>query len=136
MLILAKKFQTVRKIKLGISEFNSNGSNMSNTKKNYIFVFLNLNWIFSNVIEIEVDLSNESLYNDLFDVFHEKLVELAKQSNRLLKNTKYDTGYSMKRNFEPMNDEEEEEIYEEGEDENSVSNLGLVLIEDKPKNKK
>ena len=136
MLILAKKFQTVRKIKLGISEFNSNGSNMSNTKKNYIFVFLNLNWIFSNVIEIEVDLSNESLYNDLFDVFHEKLVELAKQSNRLLKNTKYDTGYSMKRNFEPMNDEEEEEIYEEGEDENSVSNLGLVLIEDKPKQKK
>ena len=88
MLILAKKFQTVRKIKLGISEFNSNGSNMSNTKKNYIFVFLNLNWIFSNVIEIEVDLSNESLYNDLFDVFHEKLVELAKQSNRLLKNRK------------------------------------------------
>lgn len=137
MLILAKKFQTVRKIKLGISEFNGNGSNMSNTIKNYIFVFLNLNWIFSNVIEIEVDLSNENFYNDLFDVFHEKLVELAKQSNRLLKNTKYDTGYSTKRNFEPMkNDEEEEELYEEGEDENSVGNLGLVLIEDKPKKDK
>ena len=142
MIILTKKFQTVRKIKLGITEFTPGKKKTSltnedySTIRNFIFVFLNVEWLFPNVIEIEVDLSNENLYLDLSQVFHEKMIELAKKSNKILKNTKYDTGYNTKRNFNPrISTDEEIQFYESEEDNlsgDSMSSMGLVMIEDPP----
>lgn len=144
MIILTKKFQTVRKIKLGITEFTPGKKNNAtltdadySTIRNFIFVFLNIEWLFPNVIEIEVDLSNENLYIDLSQVFHEKMIELAKKSNKILKNTKYDTGYNTKRNFDPrISTDKEIQFYESEEEDDlsddSISSMGLVMVEDPP----
>ena len=140
MLILRRKFQKVKKIKLIINNnnqiqnknyyniFSSNSYNSSeddeinnslndnnennNLNKcllkkkdidNNIFVLLNLNWIFPQLIEVEVDLSDENLTKDQINLYKSELKIFAKIFKRSLKTTNYHTEKNKEKiNFDPL----------------------------------
>ena len=139
MLILRRKFQTVKKMKLIISNdyhgrnrsnynmFSSNSynssadNNMNNSSNdninnplneyilkkkdldNNIFVLLNLNWIFPELIEIEIDFSDENITKDQINLYKSKLKLLAKIFKRNLKSTNYPTEIIKEEiNFDPL----------------------------------
>lgn len=109
LIILSKRFQTIRKIYLKIDstvQVESNFFSISNSSittdikvniKEFIFILINFDWLFLNAIEIEVDLSYKDLYEDLFSVYKSRL----KSTKRIIKSTNYDTGFNTKRNFSP-----------------------------------
>ena len=132
MLILKQKFQMIKRLKLIISNslskndkniFDSDsfieGDNASfvnisfsssvsekNLKQkdvqNIIFVLLNLNWLFPNIIEIEIDLSNDNIMKDQIGVYKSGLKFFSKILKRNLKNTDYSQNKIKKINYDPL----------------------------------
>ena len=132
ILILKRKFQTIKKIKLMISnsvsrrkknifdsesfsdkEFNSfvNLSFSSNVSEinlkqkdiqNVIFVLLNLNWLFFNIIEIELDLSNDNIIKEQILLYKSNLKYFSKLLKRNIKNTDYSQNKIKKINYDPL----------------------------------
>ena len=142
MLILRRKFQTVKKMKLIINNnnrgkncsnykifssnsynsstdnnnlmnnsFNDNNSNSPLTEfilkkkdlENNIFILLNLNWIFPQLIEIEIDFSDENITKEQINLYKSKLKLLAKILKRSLKSTNYHTEIIKEEiNFDPL----------------------------------
>lgn len=62
MIILLNKFQTIKKLKLFVP------SKIEDMLP-YILILLNIDWLFPNLFEVELDLSNGSLNRDLFEQF-------------------------------------------------------------------
>ena len=122
MLILRRKFQKVKKLKLIITSHTRNRSNYnvfssnsynsdenninaSYNNSNYndnninegilqkkdvdnnIFVLLNLNWLFPQLIEIEIDLSNDNLIKDQIKLYKHELKIFSKVIKREIKRT-------------------------------------------------
>ena len=92
MRLLIKKFSTVNKIKLTLNDNtnNNNDSNKifnldSNDIQNNILVLFNLNWLFQNLLELEVDLSNENLLKDQIDIQSNNLEILSDLLNKDVK---------------------------------------------------
>ena len=132
MLILKQKFQMIKRLKLIISNSRSKndknifdsdsfieGDNVSfvnisfsssvsekNLKQkdvqNIIFVLLNLNWLFPNIIEIEIDLSNDNIMKDQIGVYKSGLKFFSKILKRNLKNTDYSQNKIKKINYDPL----------------------------------
>ena len=131
MLILKRKFFTIKKLKLIISNnpnkkdknifdsdsfsdknnsfanlsFSSNLSEKNLKPKdiqNNIFVLLNLNWLFSYLIEIEIDLSNDNIIKDQISVYKPGLKFFSKLLKRNLKNTDYSQNKINKINYDPL----------------------------------
>ena len=132
MLILKQKFQMIKRLKLIISNSRSKndknifdsdsfieGDNASfvnisfsssvsekNLKQkdvqNIIFVLLNLNWLFPNIIEIEIDLSNDNIMKDQIGVYKSGLKFFSKILKRNLKNTDYSQNKIKKINYDPL----------------------------------
>ena len=132
MLILKQKFQMIKRLKLIISNSRSKndknifdsdsfieGDNASfvnisfsssvsekNLKQkdvqNIIFVLLNLNWLFLNIIEIEIDLSNDNIMKDQIGVYKSGLKFFSKILKRNLKNTDYSQNKIKKINYDPL----------------------------------
>ena len=132
MLILKQKFQMIKRLKLIISNSRSKndknifdsdsfieGDNASfvnisfsssvsekNLKQkdvqNIIFVLLNLNWLFPNIIEIEIDLSNDNIMKDQIGVYKSGLKFFSKILKRNLKNTDYSQNKTKKINHDPL----------------------------------
>ena len=154
MLILKRKFDTIKKLKLIVSysrskkdknifdsssfsdkpgsgmniSFSSNCSEKNLRKddvQNNIFVLLNLRWLFPNLIEIEIDLSNDNIIKEQIDIYKSSLKYFSKLLKRSLKNTDYSQNKITKINYDPLHGsifsnyfqlEEEEEIsYESNE---------------------
>ena len=107
--ILLKKFQTIKKLKILID--NKNGDNLidKNTINNTILVLLNINWLFGNVIDLEIDLSNEEIYNDYLLLIGEQLNLLSNFTKKNLRNTNYSGFYNNKRKFYPFIEEKNNE---------------------------
>ena len=131
MLILKRKFLTIKKLKLLVSNsrskkeknifdsdsfsekdnsfinlsFSSNQSEKNLKSKdvqNNIFVLLNLNWLFPYLIEIEIDLSNDNIINDQISVYNSGLKYFSKLLKRNLKNTDYSQNKIKKINYDPL----------------------------------
>ena len=132
MLILKQKFQMIKRLKLIISNSRSKndknifdsdsfieGDNASfvnisfsssvsekNLKQkdvqNIIFVLLNLNWLFPNIIEIEIDLSNDNIMKEQIGVYKSGLKFFSKILKRNLKNTDYSQNKIKKINYDPL----------------------------------
>ena len=56
---------------------------------NNIFVLLNLTWLFPQLFEIEVDLSNENMINDYITLYKSKLLIFSNNIKRNIKETNY-----------------------------------------------
>ena len=154
MLILKRKFDTIKKLKLIVSysrskkdknifdsssfsdkpgsgmniSFSSNCSEKNLRKddvQNNILVLLNLRWLFPNLIEIEIDLSNDNIIKEQIDIYKSSLKYFSKLLKRSLKNTDYSQNKITKINYDPLHgsifsnyfqlDEEEEISYESNE---------------------
>ena len=154
MLILKRKFDTIKKLKLIVSysrskknknifdsssfsnkvgsglnvSFSSNYSEKNLKKENVqsnIFVLLNLKWLFPNLIEIEIDLSNDNIIKEQISIYKSSLKYLSKLLKRNLKNTDYSQNKIKKLNYDPLHGsiflnyiqiEEEEEISHESDE--------------------
>ena len=141
MIILRRKFQNVKKLKLSINNnyliknrtnydkfssnsyhssednninLSSNDNNNSNDNsidfvlrkkdiENNIFVLLNLNWIFPQLIEVEIDLSDENITKDQINLYKSELKIFSKIIKRSLKTTNYPTEIKKEKiNFDPL----------------------------------
>ena len=133
MLILIRKFSYVKKLKLvlnteiisdeGENNFNHTNSNntaASNTTyynsiissdcileksdiENFILVFLNLEWLFPNIVEIDVDLTSDGLTDYLMNYVY--LFDLKIFSNVFKKEDKLSIlpiNFHNKRNYDPV----------------------------------
>ena len=63
---------------------------------------MNLNWLFPNIIEIEIDLSNDNIMKDQIGVYKSGLKFFSKILKRNLKNTDYSQNKIKKINYDPL----------------------------------
>ena len=152
MLILKRKFHTIKKLKLIVSNSRSKkeenifdsdsfsdkdnsffnlsfSSNLSekNLKpkdvQNNIYVLLNLNWLFPHLIEIEIDLSNDNIVKDQISVYNSGLKYFSKLLRRNLKNTDYSQNKIKKINYDPLHGSIFDNYFQlEEEEEEEISN--------------
>ena len=100
MRILIKKFSTIKKIKLTINDKEESSPNKkkqlfqldSNDIQNNILVLFNLDWLFQNLLELEVDLSNEALLKEQISVQSNILEVLSDLLNKDKKLSIYHSG--------------------------------------------
>ena len=159
ILILKRKFQTIKKIKLMISNsvsrskknifdsesfsdkdnsfinvsFSSNLSEINLKQKdiqNIIFVLLNLNWLFFNIIEIEIDLSNDNIIKEQILLYKSSFKHFSKLLKRNIKNTDYSQNKIKKINYDPLHGSIFENYVQldEDEDEDSYSSSGSYSL--------
>lgn len=118
MLILLRKFHIVKTLKLTInntiSEENLNYENdiennnnfdkvvlEQNDLENTVFVLLNIDWLFPNIVELEVDLSNENIMESEINLYKKSLKNFGKLLNKDIKISTYFTNSYNKRNYDP-----------------------------------
>ena len=163
ILLLKRKFQTIKKIKLMISnslsrrkknifdsesfsdkELNSFinlsfSSNVSETNlkqkdiQNVIFVLLNLNWLFFNIIEIDLDLSNDNIIKEQILLYKSNLKYFSKLLKRNIKNTDYSQNKIKKINYDPLHGSIFENYIQldedDGDDDDSYTSSGTYSLE-------
>ena len=151
MLILKRKFHTIKKLKLIVSNsrskkeknifdsdsfsdkdnsffnlsFSSNLSEKNLKQKdvqNNIYVLLNLNWLFPHLIEIEIDLSNDNIVKDQISVYNSGLKYFSKLLRRNLKNTDYSQNKIKKINYDPLHGSIFDNYFQLEEEEEEISN--------------
>ena len=157
MLILKRKFHTIKKLKLIVSNSRSKkeknifdsdsfsdkdnsffnlsfSSNLSekNLKpkdvQNNIYVLLNLNWLFPHLIEIEIDLSNDNIVKDQISVYNSGLKYFSKLLRRNLKNTDYSQNKIKKINYDPLHGSIFDNYFQLEEEEEEISNNSSVSL--------
>ena len=125
LLILMRKFNMIKKLRLIISNNNgdenilnyeeggenniNNNSSSSlemildqNDLQNYIFVLLNIKWLFYNIVELEVDFSSDSLTESEINLYKYSLGKFAKLVHKEIKITTYTVNSYSKRNYDPI----------------------------------
>ena len=128
MLILLQKFNIVRKLKLTISNnyksldedsIEKKNKNMNETEsisnlnylQNIILILLNNEWLFQNIVELEVDLSDDNLLGSEINLYNYDLTRFSKLIHKDIKITTYQSNppnkvYNklfQKNNFPDMN---------------------------------
>ena len=124
MLILMRKFNTVKKLKLTICNYNlpennnnnddgfeNNNNNSSssaeiildqNDLQNNICVLLNIDWLFESLVELEVDFSSENLTESIINIYKYYLRKFSKLVHKDLKITTYTVNSYNKRYYDPI----------------------------------
>ena len=125
MLILVRKFNMVRKLKFSLNNnntfdnnnmnydeglennLNNNSSNSAeiieqNDLHNFIYVLLNIEWLFSSLVELEVDFSNDNLTESEINLYKYYLKKFSKLVHKDLKITTYTINSYSKRNYDPI----------------------------------
>ena len=121
MLILMRKFGIVKKLKLtinnnNVTDNNTNDDNVENNisnnsleiifdqndLQNYINVLLNIEWLFSSLVEIEVDFSSENLTESIINIYKYYLRKFSKLVHKDLKITTYAANSYNKRYLDPI----------------------------------
>ena len=105
MRCLIKKFSTIKNLQLSINnktasrleEFNLDITDIQNT----IIILYNSEWLFQNLLEIEIDLSNSTLLTYQFDKQKQYLQMLSELLNRETKLTVYHFGLNKDIIFNP-----------------------------------
>jgi len=116
MIILMRKFNMVKKLKLTINnDYNSNyeegleyNNSMSlnnidtvldqNDLQNNILILLNLEWLFINLVELEVDLSNDNLIESEINLYNYSLTRFSDLIHKEIKITTYQNNPNYRRN--------------------------------------
>ena len=103
MRLLIRKFTTVSKIKLTLNNNNVNEEFKIEPKdiQNNILVLFNLDWLFQNLLELEVDLSNENLLKEQIDIQSYNLEIFSELLNKDIKLSLYHSGVYKNRIFNP-----------------------------------
>ena len=94
--ILREKFEKIKKLKLILKRNTSNNELLLLEPKdiiNNIFILFNIKWLFPFLIEIELDLTNESILKDEIKSFNEKYKNFLKQTKKNKKSTNYQSEY-------------------------------------------
>ena len=103
MRLLIRKFTTVSKIKLTLNNNNVNEEFKIEPKdiQNNILVLFNLDWLFQNLLELEVDLSNENLLREQIVIQSYNLEMFSELLNKDIKLSLYHSGIYKNRIFNP-----------------------------------
>lgn len=103
MKLLIKKFTTVKKLILTLNNNNTNEEFKiePNDIQNNILVLFNLDWLFQNLLELEVDLSNENLLREQIDIQSYNLEILSEILNKDIKLSIYHSGIYKNRIYNP-----------------------------------
>ena len=87
---------------------------------------------FQNVIDININLSNEEMYKDYFTLYNEKLIRLSNKSKKIIKNTNYSGFNYNKRIFDPIHEikfkEENENDYDNNENDKEDFRYESLMI--------
>ena len=120
MLILMRKFGIVIKLTINNNNITDNNinnddnveNNISNNSleiifdqndlQNYINVLLNIEWLFSSLVEIEVDFSSENLTESIINIYKYYLRKFSKLVHKDLKITTYAANSYNKRYLDPI----------------------------------
>ena len=106
MRCLIKKFSTIKNLKLSINnnkssnkleEFNLDSIDI----QNIIIILYNSEWLFQNLLEIEIDLSNDSLLRNQFEIQYQNLRNLSELLNRDISISVYHFGLGKNAIFNP-----------------------------------
>lgn len=104
MRCLIKKFSTIKNLKLSINN-NKSSNKLEEFNldlidiQNIIIILYNSEWLFQNLLEIEIDLSNDSLLRNQFEIQYQNLRNLSELLNRDINISVYHFGLGKKCNF-------------------------------------
>ena len=109
MRCLIKKFSIIKKLKLSLNNNNHNKSdknleefNPSLTDiQNIIIILYNSEWLFQNLLEIEIDLSNDSLLQSFNDIQIKNLKKFSELLNKDIELSLYHFGLDKNIIFNP-----------------------------------
>ena len=109
MRCLIKKFSIIKKLKLSLNNNNHNKSdknleefNPSLTDiQNIIIILYNSEWLFQNLLEIEIDLSNDSLLQSFSDIQRKNLKKFSELLNKDIELSLYHFGLDKNIIFNP-----------------------------------
>ena len=106
MILLIRKFISIKNIKLTLNNkesiFKEKYSLDADDIQNNIFVLLNLEWLFSNLLAVEVDLSNDDLLSQQIEIYSFGLNELKEFSNKNFKILTFNSEKSKKFFYDPQ----------------------------------
>ena len=106
MRCLIKKFSTIKNLKLSINN-NKSSNNLEEFNldlidiQNIIIILYNSEWLFQNLLEIEIDLSNDSLLRNQFEIQYQNLRNLSELLNRDINISVYHFGLGKNAIFNP-----------------------------------
>ena len=106
MRCLIKKFSTIKNLKLSINNDKSSNKleefNLDLVDiQNIIIILYNSEWLFQNLLEIEIDLSNDSLLRNQFEIQYQNLRNLSELLNRDINISVYHFGLGKNAIFNP-----------------------------------
>ena len=101
VLILREKFEKIRTLKLILKQNNNNNELRldSNDLINNIFILFNIKWLFPNLIELELDLTNENIFKENILSFSDIFDKFLKKAKKNKNATYYQSEYK-KRDFD------------------------------------
>ena len=86
VLILKEKFEGIKTLKLILKPNNISNNNEirldSNDLINNIFILFNIKWLFPNLIELELDLTNENIFKEKILSFSDKFDKFLKKAKK------------------------------------------------------
>ena len=106
MRCLIKKFSTIKNLKLSINN-NKSSNKLEEFNldlidiQNIIIILYNSEWLFQNLLEIEIDLSNDSLLRNQFEIQYQNLRSLSELLNRDINISVYHFGLGKNAIFNP-----------------------------------
>lgn len=106
MRCLIKKFSTIKNLKLSINN-NKSSNKLEEFNldlidiQNIIIILYNSEWLFQNLLEIEIDLSNDSLLRNQFEIQYQNLRNLSELLNRDINISVYHFGLGKNAIFNP-----------------------------------
>ena len=106
MRCLIKKFSTIKNLKLSINN-NKSSNKLEEFNldlidiQNIIIILYNSEWLFQNLLEIEIDLSNDSLLRNQFEIQYQNLRNLSELLKRDINISVYHFGLGKNAIFNP-----------------------------------
>ena len=106
MRCLIKKFSTIKNLKLSINN-NKSSNKLEEFNldlidiQNIIIILYNSEWLFQNLLEIEIDLSNDSLLRNQFEIQYQNLRNLSELLNGDINISVYHFGLGKNAIFNP-----------------------------------
>ena len=106
MRCLIKKFSTIKNLKLSINN-NKSSNKLEEFNldlidiQNIIIILYNSEWLFQNLLEIEIDLSNDSLLRNQFEIQYQNLRNLSELLYRDINISVYHFGLGKNAIFNP-----------------------------------
>ena len=124
IIILLNKFQSIKKINLSIEGIEKE----KNQIYNYLIILFNIEWLFPNAIEIELNLKNNELQNtirEIVDMITDKIFQKAKLLNKTTNYSKSNNNYKTG----SENDSNELDIYDMKSGSFTIKNKSFISFE-------